>query len=531
MSKTMNIMMEIDSIMSKEIVDEERKLRSIEPDKIMSYLRNLDNTITEDYIIRRFIMNNLADKILPEGFEFDINSTEAWPEDVTKKAAKNLRKLQKDNLIVDDKGEIVNIGWESFLVPSKDKDERKIIKYFDKHNYRGGTIYNIAFALGMDVNETAKLLCSWGGQSFNFHEPMSLAAYFCLSDKSLRNYVVYKDVKKKVEQIFEQTEIDYSQIDKDKSFFDGLFDSKFTSMVNTYSVGSLNNNEMTEITNDEKINRFIHDIKSNAIELKTYTASNTNRKLIKLILDDLKTVYKSYYFVKEPISERNEDFDEAGISENISFSRLMQTIQKCYLVKIEVEGKKKDKKGEKNTRGVQLDLPKSVENAINLLQTDLNSIERGFVRKKNGEENQVLRRDALMLVFFLVQEYIEKLVCLYDYMESNGKKLEIDEELPIPISLMSDFTPNGSQLLVNDIKYLAYRIYENDYEHDQDIIRMKMDVFIKVMNHYLTEMNFMEFYVPNDLDKFLLLLFMSDDPISTLGDITENYALEEVPVD
>lgn len=522
MGMTINIQEEIDRMMTDEIMQEERKLFLLDANEIVDYVRDYKNTITEDFVIRRFIMKNLSEKLMPEDFQFNSDSNEAWPDEVVKYVASNLKKLEKEKGIIND-NKIISIAWESFLKPVFIENEEKNTVLYGEHQLRTKeTVYNIAFTLGMDEKETAKLLCAWGGRSYNFHDPIDLAAFFCLSDKALRNYVVYKEVKDSLVKIFNETVVDLKEENSNK-FFGRLINGGATQIALRYK----SNLDFSQMNNEEKIKAFENDIQKNVKELKGYTASNTNRNIVKLILDDLKVVYSDYYFSKSFVIKNDEEVIEDvndEDKESLAFTKLMNEIQKYYLVKI---------RGKSNYRGASLDLPSSIEGAINQLQTDLYYISNDFIRKENRSKSEnrkyeVKRRDVMMLVFLLLQEYIFKVELLYEYNKNKGTitPKKIDEEIPAPITLMSDFSENGDTSLLRDAQSLAYDIYENGFNQNEEINQKKMDLFIKVVNHYMEAMNFVPFYVPNALDKFLLLVFMTDDPITKLGDITEEYSNE-----
>lgn len=690
-----------------EMAETERKLANFDIDdldvnEIVKFVSDSKNTVTNDYIIRKFIVENLAETLLPKDTKiYKKNNGRVWSKKTVSIVADNLRKLQKD------KGIKGNIKWESYLVPNQ-------------VTFKNKSAFKIAFTLGMDAYETGKLLCAWDGNYFDVHDPLSLSAYFCMSDEALNKYEIYEKISAEVSSIFATVQ-DYDEIDNKKHFFDNIPDENVTEIM----LHNINNDELTSMNQDEKIEAFIKDVENNAKTLKMYTTSNSNRRIVKMLIDDIKKVYANYDFndIDYGIDEEDKEKKKIEVDVYDEFQNLMKNIRETYLKDYSNVSKK-----------IKTELPKSIENTINNLQSDITNIAHGTIRhlditkdvflkkyitenlsaeilpsyhieknknieaewdkdiikiavenlrklqmekeidgeieweslltgkemtystelaikiaftlgmgvdelddfvqiwdnnflkindplclsayfclsdndlneygiyKKistkvckifdsednlkdvNGKDNKyknmpekdkmvavfddfnenilldssdrnekieaffgyvennvkdlktfisrkktireykVERRSVIMLIYLMLQQYIEQLRVLIGEKYNDESVDRVDCSFIEPLTLFKDFTVEGDREFHDRAYDIAAVLSNNEEELNAEVIEDKMNLFIDVVNHFMDKMNMFPFYLPNEIDKFFLLVFMTNNPSDELNKIIEKYS-------
>lgn len=476
-----------------DIESEERKLRSMEINEIIKYISDFSYTVSEDYIIRRYIVENkeLSQKILPDNYKIKNDTGEIWDKNIIKEAAKNLKELQSKNGIKE------NISWDSFL-------ENK------SHNFKYMSAFRIAFTLGMNVKETEKLLCAWDCNSFDVHNPQCLAALFCMSNESLNNYTVYKEMCERIND--ELNSANYlRKVDNKRHFFDNIpSNNKATRCMYTH----INPQNIFSKNDDEKKEDFMEYVRKNARELKQYSTSNTNRRIIKTLLDDLKKVYKPYEYTDKNRTGWYKDVIKKG-EENIEFKDLMSVIKSDNVVYESEEENMKD------TKENRANLPQSVIDALNMLQKDITDISHSAV-KVSDKAYRVKRRTVIMLVYLLLNKYLLELIAIYRENDVTNIN-EVDTSFLDPVTLRQNCIKTGNKKMINEVKKAA--IYICRYEgNDNKIIDKKIKIFRQVVNHYMSTMHMYELYLPNPIDRFFTLIFMTNDPDSILKQIINTHS-------
>lgn len=149
---------------------------------------------------------------------------------------------------------------------------------------------------------------------------------------------------------------------------------------------------------------------------------------------------------------------------------------------------------------------------------DMNNIlkgisERDTTGKKYDSKNYRVRRiDIMFLTMFILSKYIDSTVTWRgcDHETYVPSTLNNSNEGSKILSLIDKFTDRYYD------KIMSGKKYGDSYYND------KCDIYRKIVDYYMERTGFVGFYAAAEVDRFTLLLFLTDDPISTLGNIIQS---------
>ena len=180
---------------AKTMAESNRSISS-KAEGIIKHLRNESYQHTSDYILRRFIQKNFKEYVDEAEREtgitcVDLSSNMNLPWDkkcievISEKLFKNLKRdyNQTDDIAADTKllSTITKKQWTDYLSEHKSIHRKQI--------------FNIALTLGMDIENTQKLLMSCGAEPYNLHNVLDVICLYCQSsseDKTKTSAHVWK---------------------------------------------------------------------------------------------------------------------------------------------------------------------------------------------------------------------------------------------------------------------------------------------------------------------------------------------------
>lgn len=468
----------INNSIIEDINSENMKLLVDDGSGIIDFLKDTSTIITADYVLRRYITEHRDELEInwPKGCSTDATDKKPWSDDNVKNITEQINNLAKKKKACNS-GDFGSFKIEPFLVPNENT------------KYKPVSIYKIAFLLGMKLDDALKFMLALDGRCFNMHKAEDIAAYFCLSNKSFNNYNRYVELKNDIEKILNNTKINTEEKENIP------MSNNVTNILRGHVYNDLMQ-DTPDIPDDEMKAELIADIRNNAEYIKYYTGSTSDRELMLNMIKDLRIMYEA-----NDVKEHDENKTDCGyVNEKIG----------DIIAKIEKE---------------KCDIPESISNALNGLKSDISTVANGLDerdtsgKKYKSKIYRVRRRDILLLAFLLLSEYVDNKML---WGQDNAVATSDNDKVYIPETLKEESNDDEDTILESIDKFL-----ENHKDHigysgkiDNKYYYDKRDIYIRMVDYYMCKTGFAGFYAANELDRFTLLLFLTDTPVVTLSSVT-----------
>lgn len=454
---------------------------------IIEALEDTSKIVTPDYILRRYITEHRDELGInwPEGCRKELDKHKVWSDDTEENDAFTHEIAEQVKEFAEEKAKNYGAYKNDFsrikiyeLISAKERG---------KYPYKAVSFYRLAFGLGMNIDDVQKLLLAWNGRSFNMHKPEDIAGYFCLSNAPFNRYDIYCELRDRIEDIFAKADEEDSGIEeKDRS--GEKIKSNVTRVLRSYG-NIASGRQHNAIPEDEMIRNLLAEVQNNAGYLKKYTGSNSDRNYMLDMIQDLSCLYR----------ESDMEWDDGIPYHEYIMKKIRTDI-----------GRMAEKEEERP--------PKAIAEMRGAFLQDMNNIlkgisERDTTGKKYDSKNYRVRRiDIMFLTMFILSKYIDSTVTWRD----------CDHETYVPSTLNNSNEGRKILSLIDKFTDRYYGQIMSGKKYGDSYYNDKCDIYRKIVDYYMERTGFVGFYAAAEVDRFTLLLFLTDDPISTLGNIIQS---------
>ena len=473
-------------------------------EQVLAYLRSRESQHTSDYIIRRHIQNcypQLLEAVEKQSGEKYVNLNKnknvAWEPGFNQALSECLYKQFLD-VISRCPG-----NKSSDVIPKK-----QWLEYLTDHKrLHRKQLFKIALTLGMDVETTQKLLMACGKEPYNLHSVHDVICWYCQYKHKNEAYEMFLKLNKEYE---DRVKLQDGKGKEDKVQEEDKEQEKSSKQGITTTIHHL----IDESADDQS---FLDELVRNSDELTTYSEVLWSEYLrfaryLAVLYPEYTYSYvesreqdsstKEWILIKEektvPISFKEKKVvvlgqeDTKGRIEVRNIPNMNQLLTAMFQDAFWFSGNKVHGKKEKHIAKVQKDVG-------GLIQTFCNNYKERCM-KIVKKEFSIDRQDVLLFSFFFLSNYL--------YL-SSSKRSSIRAGL-------DGIGADGTKLdqAIQDVM----DILENDANYREEALETVM----KCMNLILRSYGFVEVYLPNPFDRFVVLALLSDAPLAVTSVILES---------
>lgn len=499
-------------------------------EQVLAYLRSRESQHTSDYIIRRHIQNCFpqfleeAEKVSGEKYvDLNRNKNIAWEPDFNQALSECLYKRSS---------EVISKALDNKLLKGISRKPKAIsrdqwLEYLTNHKrIQRKQLFKVALTLGMDIETTQKLLIACGKEPYNLHSAHDVICWYCQHkhkneayEAFLRLNEEYEDRVKLKGNKEEETRVqgakgqegeNKERVEKGQEEEAGKQESKVQESGITTFIHHLideaaddrifldelvrNSDELTEYSKVQW-SEYLRFACYLAIVYPEYTYSYVESREKGLSTEgwilqkEEKTVPVSYQEKEVVVSGRE---DTKGHIEVRKIPNMNQLLTAMFQDSFWFSGNKAHGKKEKHIAKVQKD-------AGGLVQTFCNNYKERCM-KILKQETGIDRQDILLFSFFFISNYL--------YLSSAQRSLVREK--------FGEIGADGTELdqAVQDVM----DILEDDANYEEEAFETVM----KCMNLLLRSYGFVEVYLPNPFDRFVVLALLSDAPLAVTSVILES---------
>ena len=514
---------------AKTMAESNRSISS-KAEGIIKHLRNESYQHTSDYILRRFIQKNYKEYVDEAEREtgitcVDLSSNMNLPWDkkcievISEKLFKNLKRdyNQTDDIAADTKllSTITKKQWTDYLSEHKSIHRKQI--------------FNIALTLGMDIENTQKLLMSCGAEPYNLHNVLDVICLYCQSsseDKTKTSAHVWK--------IY--TEYNMEARSGGNSKRDGSQNGSADKRPGNYGFTLEMQEKVNEKIDDES---FLKELLARQEYFKGYSKSQWSKyhqfaRFLAVLYPEY--IYRHSYY--ESLADHKSKIKSNLIEEEIS--REVPHIEMELL--IEKNGEAGDSEfltekkqvpdmnklltaifydatwfsGNNGSKDKLKGIAKAYKDVPELIHTFCDNYKVRAMAIHN-QTKPVDRNDVLLFAFF----YISWFIHLSSRMRSGGKSSKSLEKTMAGIIESIETTADRESAFDQVILEVTEVLGDPD-----NIKKDKYNTILKCLNLCLNGFGFVETYLPNPFDRFIVLSLMSDEPMSVSAEVLESIRIE-----
>ena len=310
---------------AKTMAESNRSISS-KAEGIIKHLRNESYQHTSDYILRRFIQKNYKEYVDEAEREtgitcVDLSSNMNLPWDkkcievISEKLFKNLKRdyNQTDDIAADTKllSTITKKQWTDYLSEHKSIHRKQI--------------FNIALTLGMDIENTQKLLMSCGAEPYNLHNVLDVICLYCQSssDDKTNSHVwkIYSEYLKAASSASSGPD------SKEDSSNNGSADSRSGSGGYTLNMQEKINSEIDD-------NSFVKELLAGQEHFKGYSHSQWSKyhqfaRFLAVLYPEYTYVHAYYESLRDHVEKKETELIEDEITKRVPFKEMELLIEKA----------------------------------------------------------------------------------------------------------------------------------------------------------------------------------------------------------
>lgn len=511
---------------------ESNRSSSSKAEKIIDLLRDNSYQHTSDYILRRFIQKNYKEYVDEAEKEtgitcVDLSSNRNLPwnnkciEAISEKLFKNLK---WDYSSINDlaagiklPSQITKKQWTGYLSGHKSIHRKQI--------------FNIALSLGMDIENTQKLLMSCGAEPYNLHDVFDVICLYCQSrsDDKTNSHVwkIYSEYLKEASS-GASSGAD-SKKDSSKS---GQADTKSGSRGFTLKMQEKVNSKIDDTT-------FIKELLDEQKYFNGYSHSQWSKyhqfaRFLAVLYPEYNYVHAYYESWMEHKKHHKSNLIEDEIIKRVPFEEMELLIEKAgksgdsvFLIKKkQVPDMNKLLtamfyeatwfSGNNGSRDKLKGAAKAYKDVPKLIHTFCDNY-KGRCMKIHNQAKPVDRNDVLLFAFF----YISYFMHLSSRKRSGGKSSKSLEETMAGIIESIETTADRESAFDQVILDVTEVLRDPD-----NIQKDRYNTILKCLNLCLNGFGFVETYLPNPFDRFIVLSLLSDNPMIVSAEVLESIRIE-----
>lgn len=528
-----SITFEVSRSLQKEWVKtmaESNRSISSKASEIIKVLRDRSYQHTSDYILRRFIQKNfkeyVEEAVRETGIpceDLSLNKNIPWDKKCIEAIAEKLFKnLKWDFSQVNDFAEGIQLPrqitkkqWTSYLSEHKSIHRKQI--------------FNIALSLGMDIENTQKLLMSCGAEPYNLHDVFDLICLYCQSssDDKTNSHVwkIYSEYLKAASSASSGPD------SKEDSSNNGSADSRSGSGGYTLKMQEKINSEIDD-------NSFVKELLAGQEHFKGYSHSQWSKyhqfaRFLAVLYPEYTYVHAYYESLRDHVEKKETELIQDEITKRVPFKEMELLIEKAgksgdpkfVIEKKQVpdlnklltamfyeatwfSGNNGSKDKLKGASKVHKDVPQ-------LIHTFCDNYKVRCMKIHNGTK-PVDRNDVLLFAFFFISYFVH-----LSSRTGGGKSGRAIEEK------WSGIIENIEAIADQESVFDQVVLDVTEELRDPDNIKNdKYNTILKCLNLCLNGFGFVETYLPNPFDRFIVLSLLSENPMIVSAEVLECIRIE-----
>lgn len=515
---------------------------------IIKLLRNESYQHTSDYILRRFIQKNYKEYVDEAEREtgitcVDLSSNINLPWDkrcieaISEKLFKNLKRdySQTGDIAADIKlpSTITKKQWTDYLSEHKSIHRKQI--------------FNIALTLGMDIENTQKLLMSCGAEPYNLHDVLDVICLYCQSsseDKTKTSAHVWKIYSEYIQAVSSGGDLNEDGRKNGKadtqSGRDPKEDSSKNGQADTQSGSYGFTLEMQEkVTGEIDDASFLKELLARQRYFNGYSKSQWSKyhqfaRYLAVLYPEYNYLHSYYESLADRKNNNKSNLIEEEIRKKVPFEEMELLIEKTGEAgdsEFKIEKKQVPDmnklltamfydatwfSGNNGSRDKLKGIAKAYKDVPKLIHTFCDNY-KGRCMKIHNQAKPVDRNDVLLFAFFFISCFMH----LSSQKRNGGKSSKSHEDTRAGIikniEAAADRNAAFDQVILDVTEVLG----------DPDNIQKdKYNTILKCLNLCLNGFGFVETYLPNPFDRFIVLSLLSDNPMIVSAEVLECIRIE-----
>lgn len=470
-SITYAVQQNFNNIMKQVISSGNESLDDVACDEMYDFLCDLSMCNTFDFLLRRHIQTHFPN--LFTGFTLGIdyadltqNNNVAWPESLLEQLGTKLYSLIRKEQGI----EIQKQLWINYLS--------------DNQTMHRDIVFKLAFVLHMNEMETAAMLLSTGYRGYIMRRPQDFIYYYCSKRASITaDGYTWKEVEKLIQE--------YKNRQSQPLFHprDAASTALYNKQANwTKQVRSSNISEWCQLPKkeaEESLLLYIHnnyqefifsdksDTTPSGYSITTYNIFLAFSRYLVILYPTYQHLFRSNKEKKDQIENRLVQIDQLGFP---NFKQLLTAMKQENFVEV----------GYRRKMGTQnFHLEKHILQYLKKYGTHIHNVL--LTPEHNPNTEPIERSDILLMSYFFLSAYWN----IVDQMDTEKQnKLEaLAQTDSILGDCMESIMEQMSEAIENEVEFDELQIY-----------------FRSVINRLLQQFEFAPFYIPNLIDRFIMLL-------------------------